>query len=614
MLYANTLGHEYAQDDAIVIYDNMYTKQGVKGIHGLLTKDTFFGFFKKEGKDKLVSGGRYRPLTPVMFAVEWQLFGKKPGIGHLLNVLFFGLLCLMIYKLNHALFKPILGQHIGYFSLVAALLFAAHPIHTEVVANIKGRDEIMSMIGAIGAFIFVLKYIDKQKSIQLLWAFVCFFLGLMSKENTITFLAVIGLGVWMFRPNERVRLWMPMLSILGATALFMIIRTSVLGFDFGATSTELMNNPYLKWNGSRYIAFSGAEKMATILFTLGLYLKLLVLPHPLIHDYYPRHIDIMHFGDLGVILSILANVVLLGLAIYYFRKKRIISYSIFYYFICLSIVSNIVFPIGTNMSERFMFMPSLGFCWLLAWLCVHFTSNRKTVVYAFLGFFLGFYSLKTVIRNMDWKNDFTLFTTDVKKTTRSAKLLNAAGGALSTEASKLDKGAKRNNMLNEAITHLTKATEIHPTYKNAFLLRANSKYWLGQYAEAAKDYEKALQIDPGYQAAMDNLPLALRDAGRHFGEVDKNYPKALNYLKQAYELNPEDAETNRLLGISYGLQQDHINAIKYFKKVVDLDPKVAQSYVNLGIAYLNAGDKASSDLWFDKAKAIDPNALNQFSQ
>jgi hypothetical protein len=77
LLYANTLTHKYTQDDAIVIYDNMYTTQGIAGIPGLLKYDTFKGFFKVEGKDKLVSGGRYRPFTPLMFAVEWQIF-KRP--------------------------------------------------------------------------------------------------------------------------------------------------------------------------------------------------------------------------------------------------------------------------------------------------------------------------------------------------------------------------------------------------------------------------------------------------------------------------------------------------------------------------------------------------------
>jgi len=77
LLYGNTLNHDYTQDDAIVIYDNMYTTQGISGIPGILKYDTFKGFFKVEGKDKLVSGGRYRPFTLIMFALEWQLFKKQ---------------------------------------------------------------------------------------------------------------------------------------------------------------------------------------------------------------------------------------------------------------------------------------------------------------------------------------------------------------------------------------------------------------------------------------------------------------------------------------------------------------------------------------------------------
>ena len=72
LLYANTFQHDFAQDDAIVITDNMFTTEGFSGLSGLFQYDTFYGFFKEEGKDKLVSGGRYRPLTPAMFAVEYE--------------------------------------------------------------------------------------------------------------------------------------------------------------------------------------------------------------------------------------------------------------------------------------------------------------------------------------------------------------------------------------------------------------------------------------------------------------------------------------------------------------------------------------------------------------
>ena len=147
ILYANTLGHDYTQDDAIVIYDNMFTQQGVQGIPGILQYDTFYGFFKTEGKSKLVSGGRYRPFTLIMFAIEWQIFERNPMIGHLVNIILYGLLGICIYFFLIRLFKsPPKDIEPALLALITALLYIAHPIHTEAVANIKGRDEIMSML------------------------------------------------------------------------------------------------------------------------------------------------------------------------------------------------------------------------------------------------------------------------------------------------------------------------------------------------------------------------------------------------------------------------------------------------------------------------------------
>ena len=99
LLYANTLSHDFCQDDAIVITDNMFTTEGVAGIKGILSYDTFYGFFKDAGKAQLVAGGRYRPFTLVMFAFEYQLFGKNPFIGHFINVILFGLTGVLLYFL-----------------------------------------------------------------------------------------------------------------------------------------------------------------------------------------------------------------------------------------------------------------------------------------------------------------------------------------------------------------------------------------------------------------------------------------------------------------------------------------------------------------------------------
>ena len=152
-----------------------------------------------------------------------------------------------------------------YFSLVATLIYAVHPLHTEVVANIKGRDEIVSMLASIGALFFMLKGWDKQKTSYFFIAAVLIFFGLLSKENTITFLAVIPLALYFFRNVSLANAILTSTWVWPSVILFLIIRTSVLGFDTGGTPMELMNNPFIKLVGENYVPFSGTEKLATII-------------------------------------------------------------------------------------------------------------------------------------------------------------------------------------------------------------------------------------------------------------------------------------------------------------------------------------------------------------
>ncbi len=612
MLYANTLGHEYTQDDAIVIYDNMYTTQGIKGIPGLLTKDTFFGFFKTEGKDKLVSGGRYRPLTPVMFAVEWQLFGHRPWIGHIINVLIYALTVIVIFLVLRLLLQRQFPDHYHVISFIAALIFAAHPIHTEVVANIKGRDEIMAMIFSLSALWGSIKYIDLKKNKYLLMSGVFLFLGLLSKENTITFLAIIPISLLYFRKIKLAYSIKATLPAIVSTILFLGIRTSILGMDMGGKPRELLNNPFLKIVGSNYVDFSFAEVFATITFTLGKYLQLLVWPHPLTHDYYPRYVGVMQIGDWTVILSLLTMGVLLWLIWYFRRKHLIISYGIVYYFITLSIVSNIVFPIGTNMSERFLFMPSLGFTIIVAYLFSKFSNKYgKRMIWITTCIYLTLLSFKTVTRNMVWQDNYTLFTTDVKTSLRSAKVLNAAGGSIIEKVGSDNESIARTTQLNTALTYLDSALKIHPNYKNAYLLRGNAHYHLKNYEEAITAFSNALRLDAGFSDARSNLGVTYRDAGRYYGEEKGELKKAIVFLQKAEEISPNDYEVLRLLGVANGIEGRHNEAIKYFERAKDRRPNDAGAFVNLGTAYMYYGDSIKGQKYLDQALQIDPNALKK---
>jgi tetratricopeptide (TPR) repeat protein len=613
ILYANTLGHNYTQDDAIVIYDNMYTTEGVAGIPGLLQKDTFFGFFKTEGKAKLVSGGRYRPFTPVMFAVGWEIFGKNPMIGHLFNLLWYALLGVLIYlTLKVILVHPQKTKTSVMLAFLAALIFVAHPVHTEVVANIKGRDEIMSLLGSIIATYLIFKK-PLKGILNSVAIFVAFFLALMSKENAITFLGVVPLALYLFRKKSIGSIVTSMAPMLIATFAFLAIRTAVLGFDFGGTPQELMNNPYLKLVNGSYVDFSFAEKAATIIYTLGKYLMLLVFPLHLTHDYYPYHIPIMSFGDWQVWLSILAYAVIIFFAIYRFGKKSIPSFSIFYFLMTLSIVSNVVFPIGTHMSERFLFMPSVGFALLLAIMLIKYVHKRFGMVpFAVLSFLIvSLFSAKTIARNMVWKDDFTLFQTDVETSLNSAKVQNAAGGSLLTKSEGLTDPAAKAPLVDKAIGHLNKATQLHPTYRNAYLLLGNAYFYKSDYLQAIRNYERVLQLAPGNTEGINNLAVATRDYGRFFGEQNNDLTSSLKYLNQSYQLNPDDKETLRLLAVAYGRSGDHAKALPFFKRTTELAPEVASNWINLSIVYSRLGDEVNAQSARAKALQIDPNAFNQ---
>lgn len=612
LLYSNTLGHGYTQDDAIVIYDNMYTTEGVAGISGLLQKDTFFGFFKTEGKAKLVSGGRYRPFTPIMFAVGWEIFGDNPMVGHIFNMLWNALLGVLLYlTLKSIIAKPTESQTSIMLVFLASLIFIAHPVHTEVVANIKGRDEIISLLGSLLATYLVFKkpfgtWINK------LLIFLSFLMALMSKENAITFLAVVPLALVLFRDKKIGSILGEMLPMALATFVFLAIRTAVLGFDFGGTPGELMNNPYLKLVDGQYVAFSFSEKAATIIYTLGKYLLLLVFPLQLTHDYYPYHIPIMSFGDWQVWLSVIAYGVLIFFAFFRYGKKSIPSFSIFYFLLTLSIVSNVVFPIGTNMSERFLFMPSVGFALLLAIMLVKYVYKKWGMIpFAALSFIIiSLFSIKTIARNTVWKNDFTLFQTDVETSFNSAKIQNAAGGSLITKSESLKDNEAKIPMIDKAIGHLNKAVAIHPSYRNAYLLLGNAYYYKADYAQAVKNYEEVLRLSPGNTDGVNNLAVATRDYGRFLGENKNDLTASLKYLNQSYQLNPEDKETVRLLAIAYGMSGNHSQALPFFKKTAELNPTVASNWINLSIAYSRLGDEAQAQNARQKALEIDPNAFN----
>lgn len=608
LIYANTFSHEFALDDAIVITDNAFTQKGFSGIGDIFSYDTFRGFYQDSRGVDLVAGGRYRPLTLALFAAERAL-GFGPGGHHVMNALWYGLLCLVILGFTRALAER--RSHFPWwFAVAVAALFAAHPLHTEAVANIKGRDEIIAALGAIGSTWLIWRAYEHQRFLGAVAGAMVFLLGCLAKENTITFFVVIPTVLFLFgRPagvGERLRYFLP--AVL-ATVIFLGVRYAVVGTGLGGGPvTELMNNPFLELVNGSWQPLSAGDRLATVMHTLWRYLILLVAPFELVHDYYPRAVPVQSWTSLTAWLGLLLHVLLVALAVRYWRTQRFAALGILIYLAALSIVSNLVFSVGTNMSERFLFLPSFGFVLAFMALVVRvserFSASIAWVIPALVILFSGL----TVLRNPAWKNDYTLFTTDVVKQPNSAKLLTAASGA------RIDRFVANTNagetpspaLLTDALKDLSWALEIHPTYRLAYQLRGNAHYYRENYDAAIADYDRAYDLGGGRQEETRALVIALTAAAEAGGKAGRPLPEILSYLRRAQQLAPNDYTVLRLLGVANGMGGEATVALDYFTRALQQRPNDADAVWNYGVALYTVGRVAEAEEQFARAEQIKP--------
>jgi protein O-mannosyl-transferase len=638
-LYVNTIGHGFVLDDLMMITHNEFTKQGFEGIGKILTNDAFTGF---HGEDKnLLPGGRYRPLSQMMFAVEAGVFGMVPLPGHVINILLYALALFLMFRAMRLLFAN--SPHsLWKFSLpfVVTLLFAIHPLHTESVANIKGRDEILALIGFATLTILAFRFLETRKQWLLVAITLLFFLSMLSKESALTFLAAIPL-LLLYRGQRFSRVSMQVImALLAGLAMYLMLRFWAIGIPKGAVSNqELLNDPFL--------LATPIQRLATLFYTWIKYIGLILFPHPLTHDYYPWHIAYKSFGNGWVILSL---VFFLGMAFHSVRKIRkpdMLVLGFLLFVILFSSQSNLLVNIGAFMNERFVFLALAGILIMLAWLLVEWLPARVKQhqvlsIVIFVVMVAGF-SVKTVSRNRAWKDDFTLFTTDVKTSVNSAKVNVSAGGMLLERARASEQELVRQGLLNQAVSYLKRGTELHPRYVQGQLLLGNALLLQNRFAEAFDAYEACLKMNPSmndplmnsralarrafqmkdYQAAekvykglLVYQPKSMELATRYAEALMYNnqFEPALKLLDSLLILAPDDADINHLQGqmwgrylafrpfVTPGMKMDYLNKSRRFlEKAVAGDPGNHGMVENLAIVHGLMGDTRKALELFDQA-------------
>ncbi len=578
ILYGSSISFDYVLDDAIVITDNNYVKKGINGIGDILTTDSFYGYFGEQ-KD-LVQGARFRPLSLITFALEHEFLGSSSAISHALNVLLYSLTAFLCFLTLRRLFKEKTKSNklIYSIALLSSLIYLCHPIHIEAVANVKGRDEILSMLFSMWTFLTALKYVDKAKVTNLIAIPILFLLGLLAKENTITFLAIIPAGVFLFRKQSRKQLAIIFTLLLVMSAVYLLWRYQVIGYLLGdEPSNDLMNNSFVGMNT--------IQRYATIMLTLLLYLKLCIFPHPLTHDYYPYHIPIMDFGNWQVWVSILIYLAIVALIFIWRKKHPKIAFSLFFYIAALSIVSNIVFSIGTFMNERFVFAASLGICVILAkgihWLSSRIPDKKSLLITGCTVTLLGLYCLKTLTRVPAWKNELSLNKSAIKVSKNSARANSFMATALFNEYQRTTDKQHQKELLDRALPHARRATEIHSSYYNGYLMQvgvAAEIYKIDKDLDALlREFKPAMINKPQISFLQEFLKYinAREDRNKLMAfykdvcvtnmiDQRQEYKWAIQYLSMAYKLDPNDPEIRRGLRKAY-LGQGNLEYANKFK-------------------------------------------------
>ena len=189
-LYANTLQNGFALDDVMVLKENTIVMQGTKGIPELLTTPHMHGY-------SFFADDTYRPLPLVVLAAGYQAFGMNSGAFHLLNVLLFVGCVIMLFLFLDRFFQ----RKRTAVAFVASLIFALHPIHTEVVANIKSCDELLCFFFGFLSLNLFMSYMQQGKMMMMVAGVTSLFLAYLSKETVVGLLPVIGL-LFFFYFNE----------------------------------------------------------------------------------------------------------------------------------------------------------------------------------------------------------------------------------------------------------------------------------------------------------------------------------------------------------------------------------------------------------------------------
>jgi tetratricopeptide (TPR) repeat protein len=592
ILYGNTVLNKWAVDDNFVTGpQNELVKKGFKAI-----PEIFSSFYVVTKGNVGTQQSDYRPVVKMTYAIEYGLWGgQKAGRSHIINVLLYFWISTLLFFILRRLLK----DYNILFPFLITLLFMVHPVHTEVVASLKNRDELLSFLCGLGGLHFFLRYAERKKNIYIFAALLVFVIGYLSKSSILPFILLYPLVLYFFTDLKMKNFAWIFFGVLIAGLATQVIPRLFLPKAIHVNS--FIENPLFMEKGLWI-------RLGTGLLTLLFYLRILIFPHPLLYYY---GYDMIPITDLGNILVLLSFGIYLGLFIYAvrkFREKHILSFAILWYLIALAIYSNIITPMVGIVAERFVFNASLGFIIALVYflfkifrtepmsLTIEFNERAKIIVIVFL--LLIPCTVLTITRNRDWRNLRDLYTADIKHQDKSVKA-NIEFAELLTGMEYRDPNYQQYGAVNEELQHV-----IVSRFRTALKMYPNDYATLNDLGAAYINFtkkpdsgmfflKKAITLRPDLQSAYVNMAMAYRKKNQLDSAII-NYQKVL-------QINPGALSAVFKMADLYFEKGEVGNAIKINEDIIKAYPTLDVPYFNIGYYHIMHGDTTTAIQYWEQA-------------
>ncbi|HXG91765.1 MAG TPA: tetratricopeptide repeat protein [Blastocatellia bacterium] len=537
----NTLWNNFASDDTQQVLNNVFIKS-FKNLSLAITSSvwSFVSF-----DINLTAQPYYRPLFSILFMINYALFGTSAWGWHLVNVLIHAAVTLMVFVVC----KEITQRR--WLSIIAASLFAVHPVHAESVAWISGVTDPLMALFLLPAFYFYLRYKKSGRRYQMALVLALYFLGLWSKETAVALPLVIAYcELFHFADSASLRRRIIRLAAMAGlfalpTAIYLFTRYNALGT---LTAQDELRYP-------------ADAALLTIPIAIAKYLKLIVLPIGYSYQHYTPFVtslvSLRFIAPLALVAALTIGVVMM--------RSRLARLAAVWFaaFLAPALLAIRNFDPEYVAQERYLYLPSMGFCLLVA-LAVEWIAARR----------------------------FFNFSERAAAAALAALLVIVWGAAY----------VRLNRTWQDTITLFRNCVEVEPESAAAHSALGSTYYFAGKLLDGEAELRRALELDPAYPLAYLNMS--------YFSYQQGNADKAIDYLEQAVSTIPPDPFTrSRLaniytqLGVLYAERKEPDRAIESARKSLELWSRNVGIYY-AGLIHIRLGDYEEEQKRKEKAQAL----------